>query len=81
MLYYQFLRPLRGKQINQRLPYDNLLACRQPLHWAQGSCFATLLNWLADRYDTEDKKLNVTRGPIHDYLGMNVDFLALDNVA
>jgi hypothetical protein len=32
------------------------------------------LTWLAKRYDTEDKKLNVVRGPKHDYLGMNLDF-------
>jgi hypothetical protein len=34
----------------------------------------SLLTWLAQRYDTDDKKLNVTRGPVHDYLGMTVDF-------
>ncbi len=33
-----------------------------------------LLGWLATRYDTDDKKLNVVRGPKHDYLGMNLDF-------
>jgi hypothetical protein len=32
------------------------------------------LSWLASRYDTADKKLKVTRGPRHDYLGMNIDF-------
>ncbi len=32
------------------------------------------LTWLAKRYDTDDKKLNVVRGPTHDYLGMNLDF-------
>ena len=32
------------------------------------------LGWLAKRYDTDDKKLNVVRGPKHDYLGMNLDF-------
>lgn len=32
------------------------------------------LTWLAKRYDTADKKLNVVRGPKHDYLGMNLDF-------
>ncbi len=34
----------------------------------------SLLNWLARRYDTDDKKLNTTRGHLHDYLGMNIDF-------
>ena len=32
------------------------------------------LTWLAKHYDTDDKKLNVVRGPKHDYLGMNLDF-------
>jgi hypothetical protein len=34
------------------------------------------LRWLAQRCDTDDKKLNVVRGPKHDYLGMNLDFLS-----
>jgi hypothetical protein len=38
------------------------------------SVVTTFLSWLASRYDTADKKLNVTRGPRHDYLGMNIDF-------
>jgi len=33
-----------------------------------------LLQWIANRYDTDDKKLNVIRGHKHDYLGMNLDF-------
>jgi len=35
---------------------------------------SNFLTWLAKRYDTDDKKLNVVRGPNHDYLGMNLDF-------
>jgi len=34
----------------------------------------SFLEWLAKRYDTDDKKLNVVRGHKHDYLGMNLDF-------
>ena len=35
----------------------------------------SFLDWLAQRYDTEEKKLNVVRGHHkHDYLGMNLDF-------
>jgi hypothetical protein len=34
-----------------------------------------LLNWLARRYVTPDKKFKATHGPRHDYLGMNIDFL------
>ena len=30
--------------------------------------------WLQQRYETPDKPLKVTRGPIHDYLGMNINF-------
>jgi hypothetical protein len=32
------------------------------------------LTWLAKRYDTADKKLNVVWGTKHDYLGMNMEF-------
>ena len=38
------------------------------------------LRWLSVRYDTDDKKLNVIRGPKHDYLGMNLDFSELGTV-
>ena len=34
----------------------------------------SFLDWLAQRYDTDDKKLNVVRGHKHDYLGINLDF-------
>ncbi len=34
----------------------------------------TFLDWLAQRYDTDDKKLNIVRGHKHDYFGMNLDF-------
>ena len=45
------------------------------------SVVTTFLQWLASRYDTADKKLNVTRGPRHDYLGMNIDFSDPGSVA
>ena len=35
--------------------------------------------WLAQCYNTGDKKLNVIRGPKHD-LGMNLDFSSLGEV-
>ncbi len=38
------------------------------------SVVSHFLDWLACPYDTADKKLNVTRGSKHDYLGMNMDF-------
>ena len=34
----------------------------------------TFLDRLEKWYDTDDEKLNVVRGPQHDYLGMNLDF-------
>ncbi len=40
---------------------------------ADPNVVTNLLNWLAQQYNTTDKKLNVTQGPIHDYLGMNVN--------
>jgi hypothetical protein len=41
---------------------------------AKPTVVTTFLNWLSQRYDTPDKKLNATRGFKHDYLGMNIDF-------
>lgn len=38
------------------------------------------LTWLSNRYDTPDKKLTATRGPIHNYLGMKIDFSKRDTV-
>jgi hypothetical protein len=48
---------------------DNLF-----LGHADPSIVTDLLNWLAQLYDTTDKKLYVTRRPKHDYPGMNVNF-------
>jgi hypothetical protein len=36
-----------------------------------------LLQWLSNQYITPDKKLNVTCGYRHDYLGMNIDFSSM----
>ena len=41
----------------------------------------SFLDWLAQRYNTTDKKLNVVRGPKHDYLGMTLDFSSTGAVA
>ena len=38
------------------------------------SVVTNFLTWLTSWYDTANKKLNVTRGPHHDYLGMTIDF-------
>ena len=32
------------------------------------------LNWLKERYETPDKPLAATRGNLHEYLGMNINF-------
>jgi hypothetical protein len=33
-----------------------------------------LCQWLSNRYNTADKKMNMTCGHRHDYLGINIDF-------
>ncbi len=66
---------MRRKQDDQWEANDYLLACWQSLPWhADPSVVTGLHNWLAQQYDTTDKKLNMTWGLIHDYLGMNVNF-------
>jgi hypothetical protein len=45
------------------------------------SLVTQILDWLSCCYDTPDKKLNATRGPHHDYLGMNIDFSTQGRVA
>jgi hypothetical protein len=37
--------------------------------------------WLKNQYETPDKPLKTTRGPTHDYLGMNIDFSTPGNVS
>jgi hypothetical protein len=37
--------------------------------------------WLQQRYETPDKPLKATRGPIHDYLGMNINLSTPGNVS
>ena len=37
--------------------------------------------WLQQRYETPDKPLKATRGPIHDYLGMNINFTPSGSVS
>lgn len=60
---------IRGKRMTICWHVDNLFIGHEDpvvvLH---------VLDWLARQYDTHDKKLNVVRGIIHDYLGMNLDF-------
>ena len=67
---------INGKQMTICWHVDDLF-----IGHADPSCVTSLLTWLARRYDTADKKLNVTRGPRHDYLGMNIDFSARGSVA
>jgi hypothetical protein len=40
-----------------------------------------ILDWLSHCYDIPDKKVNATRSPHHDYLGMNIDFSTQGRVA
>jgi hypothetical protein len=37
--------------------------------------------WLQQRYETPAKPLKATRGPIHDYLGMNINFATSGSVS
>ena len=60
---------INGKQMTICWHVDDLI-----IGHVESSVVTTFLTWLASRYDTADKKLNVTRGPRHDYLGMNIDF-------
>jgi hypothetical protein len=41
---------------------------------AKPNTITHFLDWLAQRYDTPEKKVNATHGPCHDYLCMNIDF-------
>jgi hypothetical protein len=45
------------------------------------SLVTQILDWPFHCYDTHDKKLNASRGPHHDYLGMNIDFSTQGSVA
>jgi hypothetical protein len=42
------------------------------------TCFT---RWRQQRYETPDKPLKATRGPIQDYLGMNINFATLGSVS
>jgi hypothetical protein len=60
---------INGNQMTICWHVDDLL-----IGHVDSSVVTTFLAWLASRYDTANKKLNVTRGSRHDYLGMNIDF-------
>ena len=60
---------INGKQLTICWHVDDLfLGHKDP------TVVTNFLNWLAKHYDTNIKKLNVTQGPTHDYLSMNLDF-------
>ncbi len=60
---------INGKQITICWHVDDLL-----IGHADPAEVTHFLTWLAKRYDTADKKLNVVWGTKHDCLGMNMDF-------
>ena len=60
---------INGKQITICWHVDDLFVGHD-----DPNVVTKFLDWLAHRYDTDDKKLNVVRGHKHDYLGMNLDF-------
>jgi hypothetical protein len=60
---------INGKQLTICWHVDDLF-----IGHVDPTVVTSFLDWLAQRYDTEDKKLNVVCGHKHDYLGMNLDF-------
>ncbi len=62
-------KTIKGKQMMIRWHVDDLFIGHE-----DPTVVTHFLHWLTQRYNTRDKKLNVVRGPKHDYLGMNLDF-------
>jgi hypothetical protein len=62
-------KTIKGKQMTICWHVDDLFIGHE-----DPSAVSRILDWLANRYDTADKKLNVTRGPRPNYLGMTIDF-------
>jgi len=62
-------KTINGKQMTICWHVDDLF-----IGHVDPTVVTSFINWLAQRYDTNDKKLNVVRGHKHDYLGMNLDF-------
>ncbi len=60
---------INGKQITICWHVDDLL-----IGHVNPAVVTNFLTWLATRYDTAEKKLNIVRGTKHNYLGMNMDF-------
>jgi hypothetical protein len=60
---------INGKQLTICWHVDDLLAGHD-----DPKVVSRFMRWLSQRYDTKDKKLSVTRGPRHNYLGMSIDF-------
>jgi len=62
-------KTINGKQMTICWHVDDLFVGHE-----DPTVITNLLRWLTNRYDTADKKLNITRGHRHDYLGMTIDF-------
>ena len=62
-------KTINGKQMTICWHVDDLFIGHE-----DPAVISQFLRWLSLRYDTDDKKLNIVRGPKHDYLGMNLDF-------
>ena len=60
---------INGKQITICWHVDDLF-----IGHVDPNVVTTFLDWLAQRYNTDDKKLNIVRGHKHDYLDMILDF-------
>ncbi len=60
---------INGKQMTICWHVDNLFIGHE-----DPEVVSHFFRWISNRYDTDDKNLNVVRGPKHDYLWMNLDF-------
>lgn len=58
-----------GQQLTVLWHVDDIIAAHK-----SPTVVSKFLHWIQNRYDTPDKKMVTTRGHIHDYLGMRLDF-------
>ena len=61
-------RNINGKQFTVVFHIDDLLMCHESPH-----VVSMIIKKLDDKYGSKDS-LTVTRGPVHEYLGMTIDF-------
>jgi hypothetical protein len=64
-----------GHQLTVCWHVDDLLICH-----AKPDTVTRFLAWIAKHFNTSGKKLTPTRGPYHDYLGIDINFSDPDMV-